>query len=71
MAVYLIKTRTGSFYELLENTNEWFINFKGAKKRVRALGDNNKLERGSRIYFDLKEGKIMRTQPIIDIYQKV
>ena len=71
MSVYLIKTRAGKFYEVLQRAEEWFINFKGNKKKVTALGENNQLEKGSRIYFELKDDKVMRTQPITDIYQKL
>ncbi|MFH1972564.1 MAG: hypothetical protein ABIJ18_03755 [archaeon] len=71
MAVYLIRTRAGRLYELLENAGVWMINFKGEKKKITGLGDNGQLEKGGRIYFQLKEGKVMRTQPIVDIYEKV
>jgi len=71
MSAYLIKTRAGRYYEVLQNSEEWFINFKGTKKRITSLGDNNRLEKGGRVYFNLKGEKIMRTQPIVDIYQKL
>ena len=71
MTAYLIKTRAGKFYEVLAKAEEWFINFKGEKKRVTALGENNQLEKGGRVYFQLREDKVMRTQPITEIYQKL
>ncbi|MAG77964.1 hypothetical protein CL616_01215 [archaeon] len=71
MTSYLIKTRAGKFYEVLAKAEEWFINFKGAKKKVKALGENGQLEKGGRVYFHLREDKIMRTQPIVDIYKKL
>ena len=71
MSIYLVKTRTGKFYEVLERAEEWFITFKGQKKKVTALGENGQLEKGGRVYFQLKEDKVMRTQPIVDIYKKV
>ena len=71
MESFLIKTRAGKFYEVTGVDEAWFINFKGTKKRVTSLGDNNQLEKGGRVYFQLKGAKIMRTQPIVEIYQKL
>ena len=71
MAVYLVRTRANRFYEVFQKAEEWFINFRGTHKKVVALGDNGNLEKGSRVYFTLKAEKVMRTQPITDIYQKL
>ena len=71
MAAYLIRTRAGRYFEVFQKAEEWFISFKGTHKKITALGEKGQLERGSRVYFNLKGEKVMRTQPITDIYQKV